>query len=161
MCGEPGLGPGPTFAPVCGGGTELCAWGHTASVRAPRGGLQSFQSLRGNCELWLLERQAKRVAEVEVLVAQSCPTLCNPMDCSPPGSSVHGTLQARILEWLAISSSRGSSQPGDRIQVSCIAGGFFPIRATRQALVGMHAFFPWSLCSGKVAVLCHTDRCIF
>ena len=43
------------------------------------------------------------------LFAQSCPTLCNPMDCSPPGSSVHGILQARILEWVAISSSRRSS----------------------------------------------------
>ena len=48
-----------------------------------------------------------------VLFAQSYPTLCNPMDCSPPGSSVHGLLQARILEWVAISFSRGSSQPGD------------------------------------------------
>ena len=47
-------------------------------------------------------------------VAQSCPTLCNPVDCSPPGSSVHGILQARILEWVAISFSRGSSQPRDR-----------------------------------------------
>ena len=47
----------------------------------------------------------------KVLVAQSCPTLCDPMDCSPPGSSVHGILQARILEWGAISFSRGSSQP--------------------------------------------------
>ena len=47
-------------------------------------------------------------------VAQSCPTLCDPMDCSLPGSSVHGILQARILEWGAISFSRGSSQPRDR-----------------------------------------------
>ena len=45
-----------------------------------------------------------------VLVTQSCPTLCNPMDCSPPGSSVHGILQARILEWVAISFPRGFSQ---------------------------------------------------
>ena len=45
--------------------------------------------------------------------AQSCPTLCNAVDCSPPGSSVHGILQARVLEWAAISSSRGSSQPRD------------------------------------------------
>ena len=58
-------------------------------------------------------------------VAQSCLTLYNPMDYSPPGSSIHGILQARILEWVAISSSRGSSQPRDRTQVSCIAGGFF------------------------------------
>ena len=44
---------------------------------------------------------------------QSCPTLCNPMDCSPPGSSIHGVLQARILEWVTMFSSRGSSQPRD------------------------------------------------
>ena len=48
----------------------------------------------------------------------SCSTLWNPMDCSPPGSSVHGILQARILEWVAISSSRGSSWPKDQTQVS-------------------------------------------
>ena len=52
---------------------------------------------------------------------QSCPTLCDPMDCSPPGSSVHGILQARILEWVAISFSRGSSWPRDQTRVSYIA----------------------------------------
>ena len=46
-----------------------------------------------------------------VLVSQSCPTVCDPKDCSPPGSSVHGILQARILEWVAMPSSQGSSQP--------------------------------------------------
>ena len=45
-------------------------------------------------------------------VSSSCPTLCDPMDCSPPGSSVRGIFQARILEWVAMSSSRGSSRPG-------------------------------------------------
>ena len=55
------------------------------------------------------------------LVAQSCLTLCNPVDCSPPGFSVHGILQARILDWVAISSSRGSSRPRDRTRVSCIS----------------------------------------
>ena len=59
------------------------------------------------------------------LVAQSCPILCDPMDCSPPGSSVHGILQARTLEWVAMPSSRGSSRPRDRTCVSCTAGGFF------------------------------------
>ena len=54
-------------------------------------------------------------------VTQSCPTLCDPVDCSPPDSSVHGILQARILEWVAISFSRGSSQPRDPTWVSCIA----------------------------------------
>ena len=62
------------------------------------------------------------------LVAQSCQTLCNPMDCSPPGSSVHGISQARILEWVAISFSRGSSQFSDRTQVSCIAGRLYHLR---------------------------------
>ena len=65
-----------------------------------------------------------------MLVAQSCLTLCSPMACSPPGSSVHGILQARILEWAAILSSRGSSQPRDRTQVSHIAGRFFTFWAT-------------------------------
>ena len=50
--------------------------------------------------------------KVEVLVPQSCPTLCDPMDCSPPGSSVHGLLQARILEWVAMLSSRDFPDPG-------------------------------------------------
>ena len=63
--------------------------------------------------------------ESESEVAQSCPTLCDPVDCSPSGSSVHGILQARILEWVAIPFSRGSSWPRDRIQVSWIAGRFF------------------------------------
>ena len=56
-------------------------------------------------------------------VIQSCLTLCDPMNCSPPGFSVHGILQARILEWTAISFFRGSSQPRDRICVSCITSG--------------------------------------
>ena len=51
---------------------------------------------------------------------QSCPTLCDPMDSSPPGSSAHGISQARILEWVAISFSRGSSWPRDRTCISCI-----------------------------------------
>ena len=58
-------------------------------------------------------------------------TLCNPLDCRPPGSSIHGILQARILELVAIAFSRGSSQCRDWTQVSCIAGRFFIIWATR------------------------------
>ena len=59
--------------------------------------------------------------------------LCDPMNCvAPPGSSVHGILQARILEWVAISLCRGSSQPRDRILASCIVGGFFTIWAARE-----------------------------
>ena len=59
------------------------------------------------------------------LVAKSCLTHCDPMSCSPPGSSVHWVFQARILEWIAISFSKGSSQNKDQNLVSCIAGGFF------------------------------------
>ena len=54
------------------------------------------------------------------LVSQLCLTLCNPMEWSPPGSSVHGILQARIEEWITMPSSRGSSQPRDGTHVSCI-----------------------------------------
>ena len=59
--------------------------------------------------------------------AQSCPTLCDPTDCSPPGSSVRGIFQARVLEWVAISFSRGSSQSRDQTQVSSIADGCFTV----------------------------------
>ena len=57
--------------------------------------------------------------------SHSCPILRDPMDCSLPGSSVHGILQATIMEWVVFPFSRGSSQPRDRTQVSCFAGGFF------------------------------------
>ena len=60
-----------------------------------------------------------------MLVAQSCLTLCNPMDFSPPGSSVHGILQARVLECVGIYFSRSSSRPRDWTQVSGTAGRFF------------------------------------
>ena len=68
-------------------------------------------------------------------VAQSCPTLWDLLDGSLPGSSVHGIFQAKILEWAAISFSRGSSQHRDRTQISCIADRHFAIWATREALV--------------------------
>ena len=67
------------------------------------------------------------------LATQLCPTLCDPTDCSPPGSSVHGILQARILEWIAVPFSRRSSQLRDRTQVSLTACRFFTIWATREA----------------------------
>ena len=69
-----------------------------------------------------------------VLVAQSCPTLCSSTDHSPPGSSVHGILQARILQWVAVPFFRGSSQPRDQTQVSHIAGRLFTIWAKRKPI---------------------------
>ena len=68
-----------------------------------------------------------------VKVAQSCLTLCDPRDCSLPGSSVHGILQARIQEWVAVPFSQGSSQLRYLTQISYIAGRFFTIWATREA----------------------------
>ena len=66
-------------------------------------------------------------------VAQLCLTLCDPMDCSLPGCSLHGILQARVLEWGSISFSRRSSQPRDRTWVSRIGGRCFNLWATREA----------------------------
>ena len=81
-----------------------------------------------------MTRKPGRINLSESEVSQSCPTLCDPMDCSLPGSSVHGIFQARVLEWVAISFSRGSSWPGNWTQVSHIAGRRFTIWATREAL---------------------------
>ena len=67
--------------------------------------------------------------------AQSCPTLCDPMDYSLTHSSIHGIFQARVLEWVAISFSRGSSWPRDRTQVSCIVGRCFTVWASREVVV--------------------------
>ena len=74
--------------------------------------------------------------ENSMLVAQLCLTLCDPMDCSPPGSSVHGIFQARILEWVASSFSRASSQPKDKTWISlspALASWFFTISTTWKA----------------------------
>ena len=70
-------------------------------------------------------------------VAQSCPILCDPRDCNPPGSSVRGIAQARILACVVIPFSRGSSRPRDQTWVSCFAGRFFIVWVTREALQGL------------------------
>ena len=72
--------------------------------------------------LLLISRTLKKkfgLAYLWCMQAQSCPSFCDPMDCSPPGSSIHGILHARILEWVAICYSRGSSEPRDRNRISC------------------------------------------
>ena len=86
---------------------------------------QSNQSKNKQMGLW----QTKKASAKEVKFSQLCPTLCNPLDYT-----VHGILQARILEWVAFPFTRGSSQPRDWTQVSHIAGGFFTSQATREAL---------------------------
>ena len=74
-------------------------------------------------------------------VAQSCLTLCSPMDCSLSGSAIHGIFQARVLEWIAISFSRGSSRPVNWTQVSRIAGRRFTVWATREALAYLFPYW--------------------
>ena len=93
---------------------------------------------------------------------QLCLILCNPMDCSTPGSSVHGSLQARILEWVAMPFSRGSSRPRDWTCTCCIsyiAGGFFTHWATWEAhlshIMNNSFFFYWS----KIALQCSASFC--
>ena len=82
-------------------------------------------------------------------VAQSCPTLCDPTDCSLPGSSIHGIFQARVLEWVAISYSRGSSWPRDRTQVSHIAGRRFTVWATREVTLSLLLYKPLEKLNGN------------
>ena len=115
-----------------------------------------------------------------VLVAQSCPTLCNPMDYSPPGSSIHGVFQARYWSGLSLSSPKlvtescltlcdpmDCSPPG-----SFSKGGFIMSRNTHgtcrlvgktdisQTVTGIRAYLQWSKCSGKNAALKEADRCM-
>ena len=87
---------------------------------------------------WLSEIKRQKMSkklmnDEKVLDAHSWLTLCDPMDCGLPGFSVHGILQARTLEWVVISFSRLSSHPRNQTQVSCNAGRFFTIWATREA----------------------------
>ena len=86
-------------------------------------------------------------SNVVCLVAQWCPTLCNPLDCSLPGSSFRGILQARLQEWVAIPFYRGSSQPRDQTLVSCIAGRFLTVWAIKEALKSNNPYlFPLFMC---------------
>ena len=72
---------------------------------------------------------------MQCFITQSYPTLCGSTDCSPPGTSIHGNSPSRMREWVAMPSSRGSSQWRDRTQVSHIAGGLFTLWTTREALM--------------------------
>ena len=97
------------------------------------------KDIRGSMIIQLIEEKGggysavKTGLKVKALVAQLCLTLCDPMDCRTPSSSVHGILQARILKWVAIPFSKGSSQPRDQTQVSYVAGRFFTSWAMREA----------------------------
>ena len=85
-----------------------------------------------------LQLSHQEILKVKVLVSQSCVTLYDPVDYNRPGFSVHGILQAGILEWITIFFSRGSSQARDRTQVSCIADEFFTTEP--QETLQVHKF---------------------
>ena len=107
---------------------------------------------------WAFDHEAGKSSaplKVKELVAQSCPTLGDPMDCSPPGTSVHGTLQARMLQWVAMSSSRGSSRLRDQTQVSRIAGRFFTVWAPREAPI--HSGFLHNTVSAFCVAFAYAD----
>ena len=83
---------------------------------------------------WVIKLNWSKIYLKESEVSQSCLKLCDPMDYKLPHSSIHGILQARVLEWVAISFSEGSSEPRDQTQVSRIVGRRFTIWATRKVL---------------------------
>ena len=91
-------------------------------------------------------------------VTPSCPTLCDPIDRSPPGSSIHGILQARTLEWVAMPSSRESSQFRNRTQVSRTAGGFFTIRAKNMGVGSLSSLQGSSQPRNRHVVSCIAGR---
>ena len=94
-------------------------------------GITYVKSLK--IESWKEAKNRKVVTRVCMWVsAHLCPTLCDIIDSSLPGSSVHGIFEARILEWVAIPFSRGSFWPRGQTQVSCIAGRFFTVWATKE-----------------------------
>ena len=94
---------------------------------------QQAVSGRGRIGTWIFWLVFSPLPLVLAKSLQLCLTLCDPMDCSPLGSSVHGIFQARILEWVAVSFSRWSPWPRDRTWVSCTAGRVFTNWATREA----------------------------
>ena len=119
---DPGIEPSCLLSPVLAGGfSTIVPLGNSIRVRVFEYGC-----------LYFYPKWKKRE------VTQPCPTLCNPMDCSLLGSSVHGIFQAIVLEWIAISFSRGSSQPRDWTQVSRIVDRHFTVWATREVLKLCH-----------------------
>ena len=102
---------------------QLCATYRLQPTRLPRPWDSPGRKTGVGCHVLIQCMKVKSESEV----TQSCLTLCDPMDSSLPGSTVHGIFQARILEWAAISFSRGSSQPRDQTWVSCIADRHFTI----------------------------------
>ena len=106
---------------------------HSSTFSPPHTHLVNFFRFQAENHLFRGLPKSESI-QSESEVAQSCPTLCDPMDPTPPGSSVHGIFQARTLEWVAISFSRRSSRPRDWTWVSSIISRHLTIWATREDL---------------------------
>ena len=117
---------------------------------------RNFYSTTGSAVAWILGCETTDTVELSIRetldtekgseIAQSCLTLCNPTDCSLPSFSIHGIFQARILKWVVISLSRGSSWPRDWTWVSSIAGRCFTVWASRKGWLYMHMINTLELC---------------
>ena len=129
--GDSGLIPGSGRSPEEGNGN----WLQYSHLKNPmnRGAWRATVHGVAKSRTWQRLISLLQDFESESEVAQSCLTCCDPKDCSLPGFSIHGIFQARTLEWVAISFSRGSSWPRDWTQVSCTAGRWFPFWATSEA----------------------------
>ena len=103
--------------------------------------------------------RSKKSEKVKVLIAHLCPTLWDPMDCSPPGFSVHRILQARILEWVGIPFSRGSSQPEDQTQSPALQINSLPSELRgKPSVIQPKASAFVSPCSRTLVILKHKTR---
>ena len=109
----------------------------TCSLCPPSSILSCVKTLRScwGAHRWRTQSLTSRISQLPVIITQSCLTLCDPMHCSPPGFSVYGIIQARILDWIAIPFSRGSSWPRDQTRISCascMTGRFFTFWVTGE-----------------------------
>ena len=113
--------------------------------------MYTMSKIEAKMDLDLTESHLPNSMCVCVWVTKACLTLCDPMNCSPLTSSVHGILQARMLKWVAVPCSGGPSQPRDRTQVSCTAGRFLTFWATGKPPNSVMPskllliYFPWFL----------------
>ena len=118
--------------------------------------------LKKKYAIGILAHFTEKGSEVKVLVIQSCPIIGDRMNCSLPNSSVHGVLQARILEWVAVSSSRGSSPPRDWTcisYISCIAGGFFTAEPSEKPWRGVQHILNQTWASRMTEILSLNQQC--
>ena len=110
--------------------------------------------MRSNILLWTFHCFGIKLVCVCVLFAQSCPTLCDSMDCSLPGSPIHGIFPAKILAWVAMPSSKGPSQPRDQTHIfclSCTAARHFTTVPLGSPL--LRAYAPWTICGVSLSGL--------